>query len=147
MSQQLHRCVLLFVKTVQVNRKRSFEFNSSELMWCIQTTQIIHNNLYFSCFYIFTELCELCQYITICIVSQRSWYNRIITHVSWCVWWCVSYRVLPMSRPKQSDQWWHKSRMFRCSVVLMQVCILTALAGQQVGAVCVCVCVCVACEH
>ncbi len=83
-----------FVNT-KINQKGSFELNlfvsicllnyQSNVMWYIKTTQIVHSKLYFSCFYIVSELCGNLQYIAVCIWSLCMVIYHIMTHVPWCV--------------------------------------------------------------
>ncbi len=78
---------------VQLKCKSALKFNFSfccsvvvvdhqcNEMWCIQTTKITHSNLYFKlCFYIFSELHGISQYIATCIVSQCI-VNRDVCHI------------------------------------------------------------------
>ncbi len=100
MLWQLHQCFWQFANTVQVKWKWNFEWNSFvsvcplnskyNVMWCNKTVQIINRNLYFSCFYIFNELCGILQYIPICIVL---WCMVIFWTVLWSVY-SDAYRIV-----------------------------------------------------
>ncbi len=67
------------------------------MMWCIKTTQILHSNLFISPVLTFSvnsvKYRNISQYA---LCHDVSWYNRIGTHVSWC----ISYlEVLPNTQP------------------------------------------------
>ncbi len=77
MLWQLHQCFWQFANTVQVKWKWNFEWNSFEsvcplnykynVMWCNKTVQIIHRNLYFSCFSLnYVEYRKISQYASYC---------------------------------------------------------------------------------
>ncbi len=57
-------------------------------MWCIQTTQIVHNNLFISSALTFSlnsvEYCNISHYAS---YRNLSW-CLAVTHVSWCVSYC-----------------------------------------------------------
>ncbi len=72
---------------------QSFSLNMSVKlyeMWCIKTSQFVHSYLH-----VFTFSVHFHNITGICIISQ-SWYNRIMTHVLWCVSYC---KVLASSQP------------------------------------------------
>ncbi len=72
------------------------------------------------CFYILSELLWISQYA---LYRSVSWYNRIVTHVSWCVsYWevLVNTQPWPLGVARHSANWteWHKVFVLRLGLSL-----------------------------